>query len=164
MMAASGAALLLVSRSVDPRKVYDEVDWGLLVFFVGLFIIVSGAERAGLVSDLLRPLAAFNLHRLPVFVTVTALVSNAVSNVPAVMLLRTLVPSFPDPHAGWLALAMASTLAGNLTITGSVANIIVVERAAAEQVPVGFQDYARVGVPVTLVTLALGSVWLWLIG
>ncbi len=164
MMAASGAALLLVSRSVDPRKVYDEVDWGLLVFFLGLFIIVSGAERAGLVADLLRPLAAFNLHRLPVFVTATALLSNAVSNVPAVMLLRTLVPSFPDPHAGWLALAMASTLAGNLTITGSVANIIVVERAAAEQVPVGFQDYARVGVPVTLVTLALGSVWLWLIG
>jgi Na+/H+ antiporter NhaD/arsenite permease-like protein len=163
MMAASGAALLLVSRSVDPRKVYDEVDWGLLVFFLGLFIIVSGAERAGLVENLLRPMADWNLHRLPVFVAVTSLLSNAVSNVPAVMLLRTLVPSFPDPHAGWLALAMASTLAGNLTITGSVANIIVVERAAADQVPIAFQDYARVGVPITLATLALGSVWLWLI-
>jgi Na+/H+ antiporter NhaD/arsenite permease-like protein len=163
LTAASGAALLLVSRSVDPRKVYDEVDWGLLVFFLGLFIIVSGAERAGLVARLLEPMAAWNLHRLPVFAAVTAVLSNAVSNVPAVMLLRTLVPSFPDPHTGWLALAMSSTLAGNLTITGSVANIIVVERAAADQVSITFQAYARVGVPVTIVTLALGILWLGLI-
>ena len=64
--------------------------------------------------------------------TATAVLSNLVSNVPAVMLLRTVVPAFPDPHTGWLALAMSSTLAGNLTITGSVANIIVVERARAK--------------------------------
>jgi len=87
--------------------------------------------------------------------------SNIVSNVPAVMLLRTLVVDFPDPQAGWLILAMASTLAGNLTITGSVANIIVVERAAAEGVHIGFGDYFRIGLPVTITTLVLGSVWLW---
>src|SRR5262245_34442517 len=75
--------------------------------------------------------------------------------------LRTLVVSFPNPHAGWLALAMASTLAGNLTITGSIANIIVVERAAADGVPIGFAEYVRVGVPITLVTLAVGTAWLW---
>jgi Na+/H+ antiporter NhaD/arsenite permease-like protein len=80
------------------------------------------------------------------------------------MLLRTVVPEFPDPQTAWLALAMASTLAGNLTITGSVANIIVVERAAAEGVDVGFRDYFRVGLPVTVVTLVIGSVWLWLTG
>ena len=79
-----------------------------------------------------------------------------------VMLLRTLVSGFPDPHTGWLSLAMASTLAGNLTITGSVANIIVVERAAAEGVHVGFREYFRVGLPVTTATLAVGSLWLWL--
>jgi Na+/H+ antiporter NhaD/arsenite permease-like protein len=162
MMAAIGAALLLITRTVDPRKMYDEVDWGLLVFFLGLFIIVGGAERAGLTSTLLHPVAAWNLHRIPSFVSVTALLSNVVSNVPAVMLLRTLVPAFPDPHTGWLALAMGSTLAGNLTITGSVANIIVVERAAAEGVHVGFREYFRVGLPVTAATLALGTLWLWL--
>jgi Na+/H+ antiporter NhaD/arsenite permease-like protein len=70
------------------------------------------------------------------------------------------VPSFPDPHAGWLALAMASTFAGNLTITGSVANIIVVEQAAAEGVHVGFREYFRTGLPLTLATLTLGSIWL----
>jgi len=162
MMAAIGAALLLITRTIDPRKLYDEVDWGLLIFFVGLFIIVGGAERAGLTRTLLQPVATWNLHRIPIFVSVTALLSNVVSNVPAVMLLRTLVTAFPDPHAGWLALAMASTLAGNLTITGSVANIIVVERAAAEGVHVGFREYFRVGLPVTAATLALGTVWLWL--
>ena len=162
MTAAIGAALLLITRSVEPRKVYEGVDWGLLVFFVGLFIIVAGADRAGLTARLMEPTTSWDLHRLPIFVPVTAIVSNIVSNVPAVMVLRAVVASFPDPHAGWLALAMASTLAGNLTITGSVANIIVVERAAAEGVDVGFREYFRIGLPVTLATLAFGTTWLWL--
>jgi Na+/H+ antiporter NhaD/arsenite permease-like protein len=164
LMAAIGAALLLITRTVEPKRVYDEIDWGLLVFFVGLFIIVAGADRAGLTARLLEPVAAWDLHRVPIFVSVTAILSNLVSNVPAVMLLRTVVASFPDPDAGWLMLAMASTLAGNLTITGSVANIIVVERAAAEGVDLGFLEYFRVGLPVTISTLVLGSIWLWLIG
>jgi Na+/H+ antiporter NhaD/arsenite permease-like protein len=104
----------------------------------------------------------WDLHQIAVFVPLTAFVSNIVSNVPAVMLLRTLVVDFPDPHAGWLALAMASTLAGNLTITGSVANIIVVERAKAEGVHVGFREYFRIGLPVTVATLIWGSAWLWI--
>jgi len=162
LVAAVGAAILLITRTIDPRKVYDEVDWGLLVFFLGLFIIVGGAERAGLTAALLRPVAMWNLHRIPIFVSATAVLCNVVSNVPAVMLLRTLVAGFPDPHTGWLALAMASTLAGNLTITGSVANIIVVERATAEGVHIGFRAYFRVGLPVTVSTLVVGSMWLWL--
>lgn len=163
MTAAVGAALLLITRTVEPQRVYDEVDWGLLVFFLGLFIIVGGAERAGLVAQLLHPMTVWNLHRIPIFVAAAAALSNVVSNVPAVMLLRTLVPAFPDPHTGWLALAMASTLAGNLTITGSIANIIVVERAAAEGVHVGFAAYSSVGVPLTAATLVLGGVWISLI-
>jgi Na+/H+ antiporter NhaD/arsenite permease-like protein len=163
LVAAVGAALLLITRTVDPRNVYDEVDWGLLVFFIGLFVIVGGAERAGLTATLLRPIESWSLHRIPIFVSVTALLSNVVSNVPAVMLLRTVVSSLPDPRAGWLALAMSSTLAGNLTITGSVANIIVVERAAAEGLHVGFHEYFRIGLPVTIATLLFGSVWLWLV-
>jgi Na+/H+ antiporter NhaD/arsenite permease-like protein len=162
MMAAVGAAVLLITRTVDPRRLYDEVDWGLLVFFLGLFIIVGGAERAGLTAQLLRPIEAWNLHRIPILVSSTAVLSNIVSNVPAVMLLRTVIPGFPDARLGWLALAMASTLAGNLTITGSVANIIVVERAAAEDVQVGFREYFRIGAPLTIATLIVGSLWLWM--
>ena len=159
MMAAIGAALMLVTRSRNPRLVYDEVDWGLLVFFVGLFLIVGGAKNAGLTSHLFEIAERTNLQNAAIFTVATAVLSNLVSNVPAVMLLKTLVPGFRDPHTGWLVLAMASTLAGNLTITGSVANLIVVERAQGE-VHIGFWDYSRVGIPVTLVTLAVGWAWL----
>jgi Na+/H+ antiporter NhaD/arsenite permease-like protein len=162
IMAAVGAAVLLITRTTEPRLVYDEVDWGLLVFFIGLFIIVGGAERAGLTGRLLQPFAAWNLHRIGILSVVTALLSNVVSNVPAVVLLKSLVPAFPDPHTGWLTLAMSSTLAGNLTVTGSVANIIVVERARPD-VHIEFREYFRLGLPLTLITLAWGIIWLSLV-
>jgi Na+/H+ antiporter NhaD/arsenite permease-like protein len=159
MMAAIGAALMLITRSREPRQVYDEVDWGVLVFFVGLFVIVGGAENAGLTRDLFAFADRFNLQNPAVLTAVTAGLSNLVSNVPAVMLFKAIVPSFHNPHAGWLLLAMASTLAGNLTITGSVANLIVVEKARG-QAEISFWDYSRVGIPVTLLTLAFGWAWL----
>ena len=129
MMAALGAAALLISRTRDPQELYKEVDWGLLVFFVGLFLIVGGAENAGIVNNLLRLARHWNLQRMSVFTGVVCVLSNLVSNVPAAMLLKSLIPGFPRAHTAWLVLAMASTLAGNLTITGSVANIIVVEES-----------------------------------
>jgi Na+/H+ antiporter NhaD/arsenite permease-like protein len=92
---------------------------------------------------------------------VTALLSNLVSNVPAVLLFKSVVPTFGEPVRAWLLLAMASTLAGNLTILGSVANLIVVERARDAGIPVGFLEYSKVGVPVTLLTLLVG--WLLLV-
>ncbi len=162
MMAALGAAVLLITRTLDPHKVYEEVDWGLLVFFVGLFVIVGGAENAGIVSRLLEFAQRANVQHLGVFTIVVALLSNIVSNVPAVMLLKSLVPGFASAHTAWLSLAMASTLAGNLTITGSVANIIVVESAKSE-VHIGFWDYFRVGAPITVLTLVLGGLWLALV-
>jgi Na+/H+ antiporter NhaD/arsenite permease-like protein len=159
MMAAIGAALMLITRTQNPRQVYDEVDWGLLIFFVGLFLIVGGAENSGLTTHLFAFADRFNLQNTAILTVATAFLSNLVSNVPAVMLLKSLIPSFRDPHTGWLVLAMASTLAGNLTITGSVANLIVVERAK-DEVHIGFWDYSRVGIPVTLGTLAVGWAWL----
>jgi len=162
LVAAVGAAITLISRSMEPRRVYDEVDWGLLVFFVGLFVIVGGAEKVGIVAGMLDMAQTWNLHNTIIFAVVTAVMSNLVSNVPAVMLLKSVVPQFPDPHRAWLLLAMASTLAGNLTITGSIANIIVVERARNE-VEIGFRDYLRVGVPITIATLTFGTLWLWLV-
>jgi Na+/H+ antiporter NhaD/arsenite permease-like protein len=160
LVASVGAAVLLITRTRDPHLVYEEVDWGLLVFFVGLFLIVGGAENAGLTKDLLGFGERFNLQHLGVFTLVTAVLSNLVSNVPAVMLLKSLVSQFADPHSAWLTLAMAGTLSGNLTITGSVANIIVVERAQKAAAVITFLDYFRIGLPVTLLTLLFG--WLWL--
>jgi Na+/H+ antiporter NhaD/arsenite permease-like protein len=160
LVAAVGAAAMLITRTRDPHLVYEEVNWGLLVFFVGLFLIVGGAENAGFTAELVKAGAGFNLQKAWVFAGITALLSNVVSNVPAVMLLKSLVPSFADPHQGWLLLAMASTLAGNLTITGSVANIIVAESARPDA-KITFGEYLRVGIPVTLLTLACG--WAWLV-
>ncbi|MGD1156829.1 MAG: anion transporter [Terriglobia bacterium] len=159
LVAAVGAAIMLITRTRDPHLVYEEVDWGLLVFFIGLFLIVGGAENAGLTERLLGLGQRLNLQRLSVFTIVTAILSNLVSNVPAVMLLKSLVSHFSNPHVLWLTLAMASTLAGNLTITGSVANIIVVE-GARKEAAITFSDYFRIGLPVTVLTLTVG--WLWL--
>jgi len=159
MAAASGAAVLLITRTIEPRKLYEEVDWGLLVFLVGLFLIVGGAQNAGIVGELLHIAEHWNLHKLGAFTIAVALLSNLVSNVPAVMLLKSMVPAFPNPHTAWLALAMASTLAGNLTITGSVANIIVVESAKPDTT-ISFREYFRVGLPITITTLAFGWAWL----
>jgi Na+/H+ antiporter NhaD/arsenite permease-like protein len=159
LMAALGAAMLLITRTLEPQKLYKEVDWGLLVFFVGLFLIVGGAENAGITTRLLDVARNWNLQRTWVFTLSVATLCNIVNNVPAVMLLTTMVPGFADPHKAWLILAMASTLAGNLTITGSVANIIVVETAKPE-VEIEYRDYLRVGVPITLLTLTIGWAWL----
>jgi Na+/H+ antiporter NhaD/arsenite permease-like protein len=162
-MAALGAAMLLIARTLEPQSLYKEVDWGLLVFFVGLFLIVGGAENAGITKRLLEVAQHWNLQRLWIFTVSVAGLCNIVNNVPAVMLLKSLVPGFADPHKAWLTLAMASTLAGNLTITGSVANIIVVETAKPD-VEIEFSDYIRAGVPITLLTLIVGCAWLSWVG
>jgi Na+/H+ antiporter NhaD/arsenite permease-like protein len=161
LASALGAAALLISRTTDSHKLYGEVDWGLLVFFIGLFLIVGGAENAGIIAQFLKIGEHVNLHSSGIFMLTTVALSNLVSNVPAVMLLKSLVPGFPDPHRAWLLLAMVSTLAGNLTITGSVANIIVVETAKPE-LHIGFRQYFKAGLPVTVGTLLIGWAWLQL--
>jgi Na+/H+ antiporter NhaD/arsenite permease-like protein len=159
LVSTCGAILLLMSRSTNPRFLYEELDWSLLLFFAGLFLILGGAERVHITDYLFAAARHLNLQNTVIFAAVVALLSNVVSNVPAVMLLRPVTAQFHDPRSAWLMLAMASTLAGNLTITGSVANIIVVEKARFA-VHIGFKDYFRVGAPITVLTLAFGVVWL----
>jgi Na+/H+ antiporter NhaD/arsenite permease-like protein len=163
LVAAIGGALLLIRRSVHPEDIYKEIDWPLLVFFIGLFLIIGAVEQAGIAQQMLGVAERMNLHDPWIFAGVVALLSNLVSNVPAVMLLKGLVPQFHNPTQFWLLLAMASTLAGNLTVTGSIANIIVIEKARPK-VEITFKDYLRVGVPVTLATLAVGVAWLGFAG
>ena len=154
------SGLLLLTRRVRSERVYAEIDWSLLLMFAGLFIIVAGAERSLLSSEVIAAAGRLQLDRLPMLVAVTAILSNLISNVPAVAVLRPFVDSLRDPHQAWLTVAMASTLAGNLTLLGSIANLIVVQRAAAGGVVVGLWDYCRVGVPLTLLTLLIGTLWL----
>jgi len=130
------------------------------MLFIGLFVIVSAGERAGFdrrMFDLLKPLGVATVSGLS---ATAAILSNVISNVPAVMLFTKIVPRLPNPGQAWLALAMSSTLAGNLTILGSIANLIVVEGARRRGHIVTFWEYARVGVPLSLITIAIGVLWL----
>jgi Na+/H+ antiporter NhaD/arsenite permease-like protein len=160
IVAAVGAAALLITRRVNPQKIYRQIDWDLLVLFIGLFVVIGGVEQVGLARRLFDLLAPIGLHTVAGLTVVTAVVSNVISNVPAVMLLARLVPQLPDPTTSWLTLAMSSTLAGNLTLVGSIANLIVLEGARRHGIEIGFWEYCKVGLPVTLLTLAFGVFWL----
>jgi Na+/H+ antiporter NhaD/arsenite permease-like protein len=155
-------ALLLLTRRVRSERVYAEIDWSLLLMFAGLFIIVSGAECTLLTTDVVASVERLHLDRVPVLSGLTAILSNLVSNVPAVLLLKPFLVSLPDQRSAWLTVAMASTLAGNFTVLGSIANLIVVQCAAANGIAIGFWDYFKVGAPLTLLILAAGTLWLWL--
>ena len=154
--------LLLLTRRVKSQRIYADIDWSLLLMFIGLFVIVAGAESALLGPDVIAAVGRLHLEQVPVLSAVTAVLSNLVSNVPAVLMLKPFVDGLKDPDRAWLVIAMASTLAGNFTVIGSIANLIVVQRAAASGVTISFWDYFRVGAPLTLVTLAIGTLWLWL--
>ena len=153
--------LLLMTR-LKSERIYAEIDWSLLLMFVGLFIIVAGAQRALLTPDALAAAGRLRLDQLPTLSLVTAALSNLVSNVPAVLIMRPFIDALPNHDTAWLAVAMASTLAGNFTVIGSIANLIVVQKAASLGVSISFWDYFRVGAPLTIVTLAIGTLWLWL--
>ena len=160
LAALGGAGLLLLSRKLHSRHMLGLVDWELLVLFVGLFVVNRAFQQTGLPAEALKTLAeaGINLeHPALLFVTTFAL-CNIVSNVPAVMLL---LPLATHPMGGTL-LALASTLAGNLFIVGSIANIIVVDAAGRRGVRIDWRRHARVGVPVTFATLAIAGAYLWL--
>jgi Na+/H+ antiporter NhaD/arsenite permease-like protein len=160
IVALGGAGILLLSRRLHSRDMLGLVDWSVLILFIGLFIINDAFERTGIPARLVADLAEFgiNLQRLAVLIAVTALLSNIVSNVPAIMLLL--------PHASasdGLLLALSSTFAGNLLIIGSVANIIVMDAALQRGVRITWKQHAIVGVPVTVLTLGLTVVYLFAI-
>ena len=161
LVAAGGAAALLVTRRVKPDKVWRRIDWDLLMLFVGLFVVIGGVEAAQVDQWLFQHLRAFGTETVAGLSLVATVLSNAISNVPAVMLLSRYVPTLPDPATAWLTLAMSSTLAGNLTLLGSIANLIVLEGARRRGVTITFLEYLRVGLPVTLATLAFGIWWLY---
>ena len=159
-VAVIAGGVLLITRRLKPERFYREIDWSLLVMFIGLFIVIAGIEKTPLAADLFAAAGRFHLERTAPMTAFAAVLSNLVSNVPAVLVFKGFVSHLADARHAWLTLAMSSTLAGNLTVLGSVANLIVVERARRE-VKISFWEYAKAGVPLTVVTLAVG---VWLLG
>jgi Na+/H+ antiporter NhaD/arsenite permease-like protein len=158
------AGLLLLSRKLSSRDMVGAVDWHLLLLFACLFTVTAAFAATGYTEAAFHWAEAqgYLPERLSVLGPLSLVISNTVGNVPAVILLLTVWPS-PSAQALY-GLALLSTLAGNFLIVGSLANIIVAERAQANGVRLRFWDHARSGVPITLITMGLGMGWLWLGG
>jgi Na+/H+ antiporter NhaD/arsenite permease-like protein len=159
-VAIVGGAFMLFTRRIKAHKVYREIDWPMLLMFVGLFVVVAGFEKIMLTPAVIAAVARQHLDSVAMLSLVTAALSNLVSNVPAVLVLKPFVATMNDPQKAWLVIAMASTLAGNLTVVGSVANLIVVQRAQGAGISVGFWAYFKVGAPLTVLTILFGIYWL----
>jgi Na+/H+ antiporter NhaD/arsenite permease-like protein len=164
-MAIVGAAAAVATGAIAWDRAVAAVDAHTLILLFGMMVVGAYLRLSGFFALVTRqtvrlartPVALrTNLHQPPVLIAVMAALSNVVSNVPAVLLLKPVVTTLGEPQCAWLLVAMASTLAGNLTLIGSVANLIVVEAAREARIDIGFMEYARVGVRLTLATLLLG--------
>lgn len=158
VLALGVAGVLLLSRRTRSRELLARVDGQLLVLFMGLFVVHRALANTGRLPELVAELSAHgvDLHHPRALFLACVPLSNVVSNVPAVMLL---LPQATHPASG-AVLALASTLAGNLVLVGSIANLIVVDQAARQGVVIGWREHARVGVPTALFTLAIAAAWL----
>jgi Na+/H+ antiporter NhaD/arsenite permease-like protein len=162
LVALAAAGILMLDR-VRPDRVYRAIDWPLLVMFAGLFVVVHAFEVNVVHTWGLERWRALLDSPVVMVSGLSVLLSNLVSNVPAVLLFKPLMEVMPQKELAWLALSMSSTLAGNLTILGSVANLIVVENARRAGTELGFVEYLKVGVPLTLLTTLVGVAWLVLV-
>jgi Na+/H+ antiporter NhaD/arsenite permease-like protein len=158
-VAVVAGALLLINRTVDPEKVYSRIDWSLIVLFVGLFVVIGGIENTSYQSDLATFAGQLHLDNVFLLSGFSAMLSNLVSNAPAVLVFKPFVAHLANPTRAWLTLAMSSTLAGNLTIVGSVANLIVIQQSR-HKVKIGFWEHFRVGAPLAILTILLGAAWI----
>lgn len=155
LVAISVGAFILIIGRVRSQNIYRRLDWELLLFFASLFVVIKGFE-ASLAIEHVIGFFQSGLHgsiiaQLFAVSGVMLVLSNLVSNLPAVILFRSVVPSFPNTHYIWLAVASTSTLAGNATPFSSVANLIVLQQAG-KKVKITFWEFARVGLIVTLIT------------
>jgi Na+/H+ antiporter NhaD/arsenite permease-like protein len=160
VVALTAAGILMMDRRLHSRKMLGLVDWQLLVLFMGLFVVNHALEKTGLMHQFIERTAAYgmDLHEpLPLYLA-SFVLSNIVSNVPAVMLL---LPAATHELAGPV-LALGSTLAGNLLIVGSIANIIVIDGAHRRGLMIDWKRHARTGIPITIATLAISWLYLWL--
>jgi len=158
------AGILLLSRKMHTRSILGLVDWHLITLFCGLFVVVAGFNASGLPQQFLGFLESRGVSLSnPFTLSLSAvLLSNVVSNVPATVLLS---PHMPQGGTVlWYILSLAATYAGNLLTIGSMANLIVIEQARQNGVKITFGEYAKSGILVTAMNLAILGAWIMLMG
>jgi Na+/H+ antiporter NhaD/arsenite permease-like protein len=162
LIALAGASLILILGKIKPSKVIKEVDWVLLLFFAGLFIVVHGIEKVGVLDQFIdnTPISN-NLEGIVSLHALSLVLSQIVSNVPFTILMLPILKSASSDLL-WLSLASAATLAGNATIIGAVANLIVIEVAKKYDIEIGFWQFFKVGFLITVITLLLSVLILFL--
>jgi Na+/H+ antiporter NhaD/arsenite permease-like protein len=155
------AACLIVSRKYATRQLLDEIDLPLLILFASLFVVNDAFARTGLAEQAMRALEGMGLlpDRVSLLSPLALVLSNTIGNVPAVVMILKVWHAIPEGTL--VGLAILSTLAGNLFLVGSLANLIVAERAAGQGVLLSFRDHARAGVPITLLSMLVAGLWLW---
>ncbi len=154
------ASILLITRRHKPEAVFAEFDWTLLVFFAAMFILSGSLETSGVTTTLIDLNSLAERANILNLTIITGVLSNLISNVPAVLLLKPVVANMENARLGWLTIAAASTLAGNLTLLGSVANLIVAEIAERWRIDLNFWEYTKSGVIITVISLVLSVLWL----
>jgi Na+/H+ antiporter NhaD/arsenite permease-like protein len=159
LAAFGGASLLLITRRLKPERVFQEIDWSLLVFFSALFVVTKSIDTAGFGKYLSLTLEPYITQGTASFAISSALLSNIVSNVPAVLLYRPIIPNLVNTEQAWMILGMATTFAGNLTLIGSVANLIVAESAKKHFINLSFKEYLKSGILITIISLIFGIIW-----
>lgn len=157
LIALVGAALILLMGEAKPSKIIQEVDWVLLLFFSSLFIVVAAIEKVGILNPLLNINLSENIQGIIGIHSLSLILSQIVSNVPFTVLMLPIMKSI-NSETLWLALASASTLAGNATIIGAMANLIVIESAEKEGVKIRFWQFFKIGIVVTLITFILSII------
>src|SRR6185437_5517495 len=155
------AACLIVSRKFATRQLLDEIDLPLLILFACLFVVNDAFARTGLAEQAMRTLETNGWlpDRVALLSPLALVLSNTIGNVPAVVMILKVWHGIPEGTL--VGLAILSTLAGNLFLVGSLANLIVAERAAGQGILLSFRDHAKAGVPITLISMAAAGLWLW---
>ncbi len=156
LVALGAGAVLLFTRRLKPERVFRMVDWTMLLMFAGLFVVVGGLEATGVDHDAIKWIGVGRLANPVTLSVVVTILSNLVSNFPAVLLFRPIFPALCGTEQIALIISAVSTLAGNLTVVGSIANLIVIEHARRHGISITFSEYLKVGIPVTILTIAMG--------
>ncbi|HQN98774.1 MAG TPA: SLC13 family permease [Bacteroidales bacterium] len=155
LISLTGAALILIFGKVKPSKVIKQIDWVLLLFFASLFVVVHGVEKVGLFDRVITAnLLLGNAKSLAFIHVISLFLSQLISNVPLTVIMLPLMKTAGNEIL-WLGLASATTLAGNATIIGAMANLIVIESAQNKGIKISFMDFFKPGIIVSLSTLLI---------